>query len=64
MSRREQRKRKRMSELGEDSAEKNTDSDDDSSSIGMINYLDRLTNVIERFSRTEDAAIGNKIVKV
>jgi hypothetical protein len=60
-SKRDQRKRKRMGDLG-DSAEKNSDSDDESSASGMHNsYLDRLPNVVEKFATAEDTAVGNKI---
>jgi hypothetical protein len=51
-----------MAELGS-SAEKGTDSDDDSAS-GMINYIDRLTNVAEKLSTTDDAVISNRAIKV
>ena len=44
-------------------SEKNTDSDDNGAS-GIGNYFDRLTNVVEKFSSKDDAAIGNKLVKI
>lgn len=53
---REFRKRKRTAALSP-----GEDSDDDG---GMFNYLNRLTNVIEKISTTEDSVVGNKIVKV
>ena len=52
---REQRKRKKIGEAD------GNNSEDDS---GIVNYLDRLTNVIEKISATDDATVGKKLVKV
>ena len=45
-----------MAELGS-SAEKGTDSDDDSAS-GMINYIDRLTNVTKQLHQKQEQTQG------